>query len=52
VRRSFAALNAHDIKTFAETLGPNYKAMEIGLPKDNDRNAAPGVTQGAVLRFS
>jgi len=40
VRRSFAALNAHDIKTFAETLGPNYKAMEIGLPKDNDRNAA------------
>jgi predicted ester cyclase len=40
VRRTFAALNAHDAKGVAETMAPNYKAIEIGLPKDNDRNAA------------
>jgi predicted ester cyclase len=40
VRRSFAALNAHDAKGVADTMASNYKAIEIGLPKDNDRNAA------------
>lgn len=40
VRRSFAALNAHDPESLAQTMAPGYKAMEIGLPKDHDRNAA------------
>ena len=40
VRRSFAALNAHDVKGVVETMAPNYKAMDIGVPKDQDRNAA------------
>jgi predicted ester cyclase len=40
VRRSFAALNAHDAKGVAETIAPNYKGMDIGMPKEMDRNAS------------
>lgn len=38
VRRSFAALNAHDAKGVSDTVAPNYKGMDIGVPKDIDRN--------------
>jgi len=40
VRKSFAALNAHDVKGLADTLAPNYKAMDIGQPKDLDKAAS------------
>jgi len=40
VRKSFAALNAHDVKGLLETLAPNYKSVDAAQPKDMDKNAS------------
>jgi len=40
VRKSFAALNAHDVKGVLETLAPNYMSMDIAMPKDSDKTAS------------
>lgn len=34
VRRSFAALNAHDVKGLLDTMAPNYRGMDQATPKD------------------
>lgn len=40
VRRSFAALNAHDVKGVLDTMAPSYRGVDIAMPKDSDKKAA------------
>ena len=42
MRKSFAALNAHDVKALQATFAENYKLMEIARPADlNKKQAEP-----------
>lgn len=40
VRRSFAALNAHDVKGVADTQAAAYTGMDIAVPADMDKAAS------------
>ena len=51
VRRSFAALNAHDAKGVAATLAPGYRAMDIARPADMDAKAADAALKELFSSF-
>lgn len=40
VRKTFAALSAHDVKGVLDTQAPNYKSIDVTQPKDMDKNAS------------
>ena len=51
VRRSFAALNEHNVKGMAETMAPNFKGFEATAPQDMDKAGALASAKEMIAAF-